>query len=62
MQRNLLESLYDTTNANAANDRELREMLRINTDRSWGDGAKEVSTNERTSKAEKSKQLFAMLW
>lgn len=49
-------------NANAANDRELREMLRINESRQLPDVAREVIANERTAKAEKTKQLFAMLW
>lgn len=44
------------------NDKELREMLRVNHGRTLSDVAKEVLTTERTSRAEKSKQLFAMIW
>ncbi|KAF2114771.1 RFX DNA-binding domain-containing protein [Lophiotrema nucula] len=44
------------------NDRELREMLNKNSGRDLKDVAAEVIATDRTSKAEKSKQLFAMLW
>lgn len=48
--------------ASAANDRELRELLSKNTHRSLSDVATEVIATERTSRSEKTKQLFAMLW
>lgn len=47
---------------NATNDKELREMLTRNEGRQLKDVAAEVIATDRTSKAEKSKQLFAMLW
>lgn len=47
---------------NATNDKELREMLVRNEGRKLKDVAAEVIATDRTSKAEKSKQLFAMLW
>ncbi|ORY17684.1 hypothetical protein BCR34DRAFT_24143 [Clohesyomyces aquaticus] len=47
---------------NATNDKELREMLVKNEGRGLKDVAAEVIATDRTSKAEKSKQLFAMLW
>lgn len=50
------------SSASATNDKELREMLVKNDGRSLRSVADEVIANERTSKAEKSKQLFAMLW
>ncbi|KAF2176271.1 hypothetical protein K469DRAFT_607759 [Zopfia rhizophila CBS 207.26] len=46
----------------ATNDKELREMLARNDGRDLKDVAAEVIATDRTSKAEKSKQLFAMLW
>jgi regulatory factor X len=46
----------------ATNDKELREMLVRNGARELKDVAAEVIATDRTSKAEKSKQLFAMLW
>lgn len=46
----------------ATNDKELREMLVRNGTRELKDVAAEVIATDRTSKAEKSKQLFAMLW
>jgi regulatory factor X, other len=46
----------------ATNDKELRELLKKNNGRSLKDVAAEVIATDRTSKAEKSKQLFAMLW
>lgn len=48
--------------ASATNDKELREMLTRADGRSLKDVADEVLRTERTSRAEKSKQLFAMLW
>jgi len=47
---------------NATNDKELREMLKRNDGRRLNDVAAEVIATDRTSRAEKSKQLFAMLW
>ncbi|KAL1628589.1 hypothetical protein SLS56_005821 [Neofusicoccum ribis] len=47
--------------ASATNDKELREMLTRADGRSLKDVADEVLRTERTSRAEKSKQLFAML-
>jgi regulatory factor X len=46
----------------ATNDKELREMLTRNDGRALKEVAQEVIATERTPKAEKSKQLFAMLW
>lgn len=46
----------------ATNDKELREMLTRNDGRVLKEVAQEVIATERTPKAEKSKQLFAMLW
>ena len=46
----------------ASNDRELREMLARNEGRPLHDVAAEVIAKERTTMAEKTKQLFAMLW
>ncbi|KAL9091880.1 MAG: hypothetical protein Q9165_004632 [Trypethelium subeluteriae] len=46
----------------ATNDKELREILAANEGRSLRDVATEVLKTERTPKAEKTKQLFAMLW
>jgi regulatory factor X len=46
----------------ATNDRELRQLLNQNEGRNLKDVAAEVIQNDRTSKSEKSKQLFAMLW
>ncbi|KAI9689540.1 MAG: hypothetical protein M1822_010191 [Bathelium mastoideum] len=48
--------------SSATNDRELREILVANEGRSLRDVAAEVLKTERTPKAEKTKQLFAMLW
>ncbi|KAL1637310.1 hypothetical protein SLS58_009401 [Diplodia intermedia] len=48
--------------ASATNDKELREMLTRADGRSLKEVADEVLRTERTSRAEKSKQLFAMLW
>lgn len=48
--------------SSATNDKELREMLAKNDGRSLREVAAEVIATERTPKAEKSKQLFAMLW
>ncbi|KAK0662419.1 Protein sak1 [Lasiodiplodia hormozganensis] len=48
--------------ASATNDKELREMLTRADGRSLKEVAEEVLRTERTSRAEKSKQLFAMLW
>lgn len=46
----------------ATNDKELREMLAKNEGRQLRDVAQEVIQKERTPMAEKTKQLFAMLW
>ena len=46
----------------ATNDKELREMLSKNEGRPLRDVAQEVISKERTPMAEKTKQLFAMLW
>ena len=46
----------------ATNDKELREMLAKNEGRPLKDVAQEVIQKERTPMAEKTKQLFAMLW
>lgn len=46
----------------ATNDKELREMLSKNEGRPLKDVAVEVIQKERTPMAEKTKQLFAMLW
>jgi hypothetical protein len=48
--------------ATQSNEKELREALDRNVHRTLKDVAKEVIDTERTSRAEKSKQLFAMLW
>ncbi|KAF1833236.1 cephalosporin C regulator 1 [Decorospora gaudefroyi] len=46
----------------ATNDKELRQLLKQNENRLLKDVAAEVIQNDKTSKSEKSKQLFAMLW
>lgn len=46
----------------ATNDKELREMLAKNEGRPLREVAVEVIQKERTPMAEKTKQLFAMLW
>lgn len=46
----------------ATNDKELREMLAKNERRPLREVAQEVIQKERTPMAEKTKQLFAMLW
>lgn len=46
----------------ASNDKELREMLSKNEGRPLREVAQEVIQKERTPMAEKTKQLFAMLW
>lgn len=51
-----------STAGSATNDKELRQMLQQNEGRKLKDVAAEVIQTDRTSKAEKSKQLFAMLW
>lgn len=48
--------------ATATNDKELRELLLRNEERGLKDVAQEVIQKERTPQAEKTKQLFAMLW
>ncbi|KAK5732583.1 hypothetical protein LTR17_010398 [Elasticomyces elasticus] len=48
--------------ATATNDKELREMLAKNKTRALRDVAQEVIQKERTPMAEKTKQLFAMIW
>lgn len=44
------------------NDKELRELLSANMHRTLSEVAIEVLSTERTPRAEKTKQLFAMLW
>lgn len=44
------------------NDKELRELRAANIHRTLSDVAIEVLSTERTPRAEKTKQLFAMLW
>jgi regulatory factor X len=51
-----------SASGSATNDKELRQMLLQNEGRKLKDVAAEVIQTDRTSKAEKSKQLFAMLW
>lgn len=51
-----------STSGAATNDKELRQLLNQNEGRDLKDVAAEVIQNDRTSKSEKSKQLFAMLW
>ena len=50
------------TSSSATNDKELREILAANEGRTLRDVAVEVLKTEKTPKAEKTKQLFAMLW
>ena len=50
------------SSATATNDKELRELLARNDGRALPDVAQEVIAKERTPQAEKTKQLFAMLW
>lgn len=50
------------SSATATNDKELRELLSRNEGRGLPDVAQEVIAKERTPQAEKTKQLFAMLW
>lgn len=50
------------SSATANNDKELRELLSHNEGRLLPDVAQEVIAKERTPQAEKTKQLFAMLW
>ncbi|TKA76084.1 hypothetical protein B0A49_12550 [Cryomyces minteri] len=50
------------SSASATNDKELRELLVKNDGRSLKEVATEVIQKERTPQAEKTKQLFAMLW
>lgn len=51
-----------TSAVTATNDKELREMLVKNEGRGLREVAQEVIQKERTPMAEKTKQLFAMLW
>jgi regulatory factor X len=48
--------------ANEKHEQELKDLVEKNRGRTLGDVGAEVLRNERTSKCEKSKQLFAMLW
>lgn len=48
--------------ATAANEKELRELIDSNGHRSLESIAKDVRSAERTQKAERAKQLFAMRW
>lgn len=50
------------SSATATNDKELRELLNRNEGRLLPEVAQEVIAKERTPQAEKTKQLFAMLW
>ncbi|GAB7347693.1 hypothetical protein MBLNU459_g5256t1 [Dothideomycetes sp. NU459] len=50
------------SSATATNDKELRELLVKNENRGLQEVAQEVIQKERTPQAEKTKQLFAMLW
>lgn len=50
------------SSATATNDKELRELLVKNETRGLQEVAQEVIQKERTPQAEKTKQLFAMLW
>ena len=50
------------SSATATNDKELRELLVRNEGRGLPEVAQEVIAKERTPQAEKTKQLFAMLW
>jgi hypothetical protein len=47
---------------NQTNESELKDMLQKNLARPLEQVADEVTQDERTSSAEKTKQLFAMLW
>ena len=49
-------------NNNAANEKELRELIETNAHRSLEAIARDVRSAEKTQKAEKAKQLFAMRW
>ena len=49
-------------NNNAANEKELRELIDANEHRPLESIARDVRNAERTQKAEKAKQLFAMRW
>jgi len=51
-----------TTAANEKHEQELKEMVDRNRGRNLSEVGAEVLRYERTSKCEKSKQLFAMLW
>jgi regulatory factor X len=51
-----------TIAANEKHEQELKDLVEKNRGRTLGDVGAEVLRNERTSKCEKSKQLFAMLW
>jgi hypothetical protein len=58
---------FDTTkkprlSSGQANENELKDMLDKNLSRNLDEVANEVIANERTTSAEKTKQLFAMLW
>ncbi|KAF1957578.1 hypothetical protein CC80DRAFT_515724 [Byssothecium circinans] len=46
----------------ARDDRELRELINQNTNRGLAEVARDILVLDRSSKAEKMKQLFAMLW
>ncbi len=50
------------SSSSATNDKELREILSRNEGRTLKDVASEVVATERTPRAEKTKQLFAMIW
>jgi regulatory factor X len=46
----------------ARDDKELRELISQNTHRGLAEVARDILVLDRSSKAEKMKQLFAMLW
>lgn len=56
------EKRRKSSGVTATNDKELRELLLKNESRPLRDVAQEVIQKERTPMAEKTKQLFAMLW
>jgi hypothetical protein len=57
-----LETRRPRGSTNQTNENELKDMLQKNLARPLEQVADEVIQNERTSSAEKTKQLFAMLW
>lgn len=49
-------------NGGARDDKELRELITANSHRTLLDVANDILILDRSSKAEKMKQLFAMIW